>query len=213
MIRVLLVTEIELIANVIAALLNDEPDIEVAGSVTSIEAALGQAATSDVILVSPRLPDDGALRLTRAIAETYPATKVLALGLTESKTRVLQYVEAGADGYVARDDSVEDLLQRIRAAHRDHAVVSPEVAAALMSRVTRYAQLFSEVEAGQHDTAGLTPREREILELIGEGLTNQQIGERLVIEVGTVKNHVHNILTKLDVGNREDAAAFLAFLD
>jgi two-component system response regulator DevR len=213
MIRVLLVTEIELIANVIAALLNDEPDIEVAGSVTSVEAALGQAATSDVILVSPRLPDDGALRLTRAIAETYPATKVLALGLTESKTRVLQYVEAGADGYVARDDSVEDLLQRIRAAHRDHAVVSPEVAAALMSRVTRYAQLFSEVEAGQHDTAGLTPREREILELIGEGLTNQQIGERLVIEVGTVKNHVHNILTKLDVGNREDAAAFLAFLD
>jgi DNA-binding NarL/FixJ family response regulator len=166
-----------------------------------------------VILVSPRLPEDGALELTTTIAERYPSVKVLAFGLAESKPRVLEYVEAGADGYVARDDSVEDLLRRIRAAHRDKAVVAPEIAAALMSRVSKYAQLFSEVQSGLHEDADLTPREREILELIGEGLTNQEISDRLVIEVGTVKNHVHSILQKLDVSSREDAAAYLAFIE
>jgi DNA-binding NarL/FixJ family response regulator len=79
--------------------------------------------------------------------------------------------------------------------------------------VTRYAQLFLEIETGVHDSANLTPREREILDLIAQGLTNQQIADRLVIEVGTVKNHVHSILQKLDVSSREDAAAYLAFLD
>jgi DNA-binding NarL/FixJ family response regulator len=171
------------------------------------------AAASDVVLISPRLPGNGALELTGHIAKAYPDVKILALGLTESRAWVLEYVEAGADGYVARDDSVDDLLKRIRAAARDRAVVSPDIAAALMSRVSRYAQLFDEVEAGMHEDASLTPREQEILQLIGEGLTNQEIADQLVIEVGTVKNHVHSILQKLGVTSREDAAAYLVFLD
>lgn len=213
MIRVLLATEIQLIGNVIATLLDDESDIEVVGCVTSVDAALAQAAECDVVLVSPKLPGDGALELTATIAEQHPSVKVLALGLAESKARVLQYVEAGADGYVTKDDSVEDFLRRIRAAYRDKAVIAPEIAAALMSRVSKYAQLFAEVQSGLHEGADLTPREGEILGLIGEGLTNQEIADRLVIEVGTVKNHVHSILQKLDVSSREDAAAYLAFIE
>lgn len=213
MIRLLLVTQIELIGNVVAAMLEDESDMEVVGTVTSVEEALAMAAESDVILVSPRLPEDGALELTTTIAERYPSVKVLVFGLAESKARVLAYVEAGADGYVSRDDSVEDLLRHIRFAHKDRALVSPAVAAALMSRVTKYALLLSEVDSGLYDDADLTPREREILELIGAGLTNKEIADRLVIEVGTVKNHVHSVLQKLDVSSREDAAAYLAFIE
>jgi DNA-binding NarL/FixJ family response regulator len=213
MIRVLLVTETQLIGNVIAAVLEDESDVEVVGCVTSIDDALANAAESDVVLASPRLPGGGALELTTTLVETYPSIKVVALGLTESKAKVLQYVEAGADGYVAKDDSVEDLVARIRAAHNDCAVVPPQIAAALMARVTKYAQLFSEVESGLHQEAALTPREQEVLELIGRGLTNQEIADRLVIQVGTVKNHVHNILQKLDVSSRDDAAAYLAFIE
>jgi DNA-binding NarL/FixJ family response regulator len=213
MIRLLLVTQIELIGNVVAAMLEDESDMEVVGCATSVEEALAKAAESDVILVSPRLPGDGALDLTTTIAERFPSVKVLAFGLAETKPRVLEYVEAGADGYVARGDSVEDLLRRIRAAHRDKAVVTPEIAAALMSRISKYAQLYSEVQSGLYEDAGLTPRECEVLELIGEGLTNQGIADRLVIELGTVKNHVHSILQKLDVSSREDAAAYLAFIE
>jgi two-component system nitrate/nitrite response regulator NarL len=212
MIRVLLVNEIRLMSNVIGSVLEDEPDIEVVGGVTSLDEALLLVPESDVILVSTHLPEDGALKLTSAIAETHPSVKVLVLGLTETKEQVLQYVEAGADGYVLKDDSVDDLLSRIRAAQSGEALVSPNIAAALMSRVGELAQLFADVESGLNEAADLTPREREILELIGQGLTNQEIADRLVIEVGTVKNHVHSILQKLDVSSRQDAASYLALI-
>jgi len=94
----------------------------------------------------------------------------------------------------------------------DKVFVSPKIAAAMMERLSDLAQMFSDVENSVTDDAGLTPRELEVLELIGEGLTNQQISERLVIEVGTVKNHVHSILEKLNVGSRGEAAAYLAFI-
>lgn len=212
MIRVLLVNEISLMCNVIASVLEDEPDIEIVGRATSVDEALDRIAECDIVLVSTRLPDNGALELINAIAETEASVKVVALGLTESKEQVLRYVEAGADGYVLKDNSVDALLKHIRTIHRGRALVSPEIAGALMSRVTEWAQLFEDIEAGVAETADLTPREREILDLIGQGLTNQEIADRLVIEVGTVKNHVHNILQKLDVSSRSDAAAYLAVL-
>jgi len=211
-IRVLLVNEMRLVSNVIASVLEDEPDIKVVGRAASVDEALALATESDVVLVSTRLPHSGALKLTSAIAEADPSVKVLVLGLGESKERVLRYVEAGADGYVLKNDSVDDLLRHIRAAQRGKALVSPKIAAALMSRVTELAQLFAEIESGLSESADLTPREREILELIGQGLTNQQIADRLIIEVGTVKNHVHSILQKLDVSSREDAASYLALI-
>ena len=213
MIRVLLVNEIRLMSNVIGSVLGDEPDLEVVGGVTSLDEALLLVPESDVALVSTHLPEDGALKLTSVIAEVHPSVKVLVLGLTETKEQVLQYVEAGADGYVLKDDSVDDLLSRIRAAQSGEALVSPNIAAALMSRVGELAQLFADVESGLSEAADLTPREREILELIGQGLTNREIADHLVIEVGTVKNHVHSILQKLDVGNRQDAAAYLALIE
>lgn len=212
MIRVLLVNEMRLISNVIASVLEDEPDIEVVGRAASVDEALALATESDVVLVSTRLPDNGALKLTSAIAEADPSVKVLVMGLGESKGRVLRYIEAGADGYVLKNDSVNDLLEHIRAAQKGKALVSPKIAAALMTRVTELAQLFADIESGINEAIDLTPREREILELIGQGLTNQEIADHLVIEVGTVKNHVHSILQKLDVSNRQDAASYLALI-
>jgi RNA polymerase sigma factor (sigma-70 family) len=211
-IRVFLVNEMRLISNVIASVLEDEPDIEVVGRAASVDEALALATESDVVLVSTRLPDNGALKLTSAVAEADPSVKVLVMGLGESKGRVLRYVEAGADGYVLKNDSVDDLLEHIRAAQKGKALVSPKIAAALMTRVTELAQLFADIESGINEAIDLTPREREILELIGQGLTNQEIADRLVIEVGTVKNHVHSILQKLDVSSRQDAASYLALI-
>jgi DNA-binding NarL/FixJ family response regulator len=202
----------ELVCNVIASVLEDEPDIGIVGRATSVEQALAQVPEADVALVSTRLPDNGALRITETVVEENPAVKVVVLGLRESEKEVLRYVEAGADGYVLRDNSIEKLLDNIRAAADEEALVSPDIAYALMSRVYELAQLFSDVEAGISDPVDLTPREQEVLELVGEGLTNQQIADRLYIEVGTVKNHVHSILQKLDVSSREDAAAYLALI-
>lgn len=213
-INILLVNEIRLMGNVIAAALEDEPDIHVVDSVTNIDEALKivEEKAVDVALISTRLPDQGALKLTRAITELAPATKVLALGLAEEKKRVLRYVEAGAAGYVLKDDSLDDMIETIRAAEEGEVFVSPKIAAAMMERLSDLAQMFSDVENSVTDEADLTPRELEVLELISEGLTNQQISEKLVIEVGTVKNHVHSILEKLNVNTRGEAAAYLAFI-
>lgn len=213
-IKLLLVNETHLMGNVIAAALEDEPDIRVIACVTSPEEALQTVRDRDVdvALVSTRLPEQGSLKLTSAIIEANPSTKVLALGLTEEKQRVLRYVEAGATGYVLKDDSFEDLIETVRAARDGKVFVSPQIAAALMERLSNLARLFSDVENSVTDPTGLTSRELEVLELIGRGRTNQQIAEELVIELGTVKNHVHNILDKLNVSSRGEAAAYLAVI-
>jgi two-component system nitrate/nitrite response regulator NarL len=213
-IYLLLVNESGLIGNVISAALEDEPDLKVVASVTNTEEALKvvQEQTIDVALVSTRLPGQGALSLTSAITQLAPSTKVLALGLTEEKKHVLRYVEAGATGYVLRDHSLEDLIETVRAAQDGKVFVSPQIAAAMMERLSNLARMFSDIENNVSDTTSLTGRELEVLELIGKGFTNQQIAEKLVIEIGTVKNHVHNILEKLNVRTRNEAAAYLAFI-
>ncbi|MDX1377384.1 MAG: response regulator transcription factor [Anaerolineales bacterium] len=214
-INVLLVNEIRLIGNIIIAALEDEPDINVIDCVTSPEEAIKvvQENEVDAVLVSTRLANQGALKLTSAIAEMEPTTKVLALGLSEEKKHVLRYVEAGAAGYVLKDDSLDDLVNTVRSVQHGKMPVSPKIATAMMERLSSLAQIFSDIENSTADTAGLTSRETEVLELIGQGLTNQQIAEHLVIEIGTVKNHVHNILEKLNVSSRGEAAAYLAFID
>lgn len=215
MIRVLLVNETQLMCNVISTVLEDEPDIHVVACCTSVQEATLRAEVEDVdiMLVSTRLPDNGALKLTQSIIEKDPDIKVLALGLNERKEHVLQFVEAGAVGYIRNDDSVDDLLEAIRAAQKDQAQVSPAIAVALMERVTELTDMLSQVEQGiSQDYEELTPRELEVLNLIAQGFSNQEIADELIIEVGTVKNHVHNILNKLDVSNRQDAAMYLGLM-
>lgn len=213
-INLLLVNESGLIGNVISAALEDEPDIRVVASVSSAEEALRvvREQTIDVALVSTRLPQLGALKLTSDITEVAPSTKVLALGLTEEKKQVLRYVEAGATGYILKDQSLEDLVETVRAAQDGKVFVSPQIAAAIMERLSTLARMFSDVENNITDTTSLTAREMEVLELLGKGFTNQQIAEKLVVEIGTVKNHVHSILEKLNVKTRNEAAAYLAFI-
>lgn len=214
MIHVLLVNEIRLMCNVLTAALDDESDIKVVGCATSVDEAIEILSREDVdiVLVSTRLPDRGALRLTETITNDQPTTDVLVLGVTEKKERVLQYVEAGAVGYILKDDSVQDMVEAIKAAQQGKALVSPHIAGALMERVSELAQMFADLETGVVESAGLTPRELEVLELLGQNMTNQEIAEQLVIEVGTVKNHVHNILNKLNVNTRSEAATYLALI-
>jgi DNA-binding NarL/FixJ family response regulator len=214
MIRVLLVNEIRLMCNVLTAALDGEPDIQVVGCATSVDEALDKIQISevDIVLTSTRLPDKGALRLVENMTTTDPSTDVLILGVTEKKERILQFVEAGASGYVTKDSSIDDLVEVIRATHKGKALISPKITAALMERLSEYAQMFADLETGVIEEAGLTPRELDVLELLGKNLTNQEIAEKLVIEVGTVKNHVHSILSKLNVNTRDEAATYLALI-
>jgi DNA-binding NarL/FixJ family response regulator len=130
--------------------------------------------------------------------------------LPNIKDVILQYIEAGIAGYVLRDDSVDQLLHAVRAVYRGEAVVSPDIAAALMTRI---AQLSNVCQGTTWSESGvfleLTPRERQVLVLVQQGLSNQEIAASLTIELGTVKNHIHNILRKLNVRSRHDAVAYL----
>ena len=215
MIRVIVVHQAKLIANVIASVLSEEPDIHVVSTAVTVEEALGTLTRSNcnMVLAAANLPNGGALTLTEAIAASHPDTNVLIIGVPKSESVILQYVMAGAAGYVLKDVPVERLLDNVRAAHQDEALISPAIAAALMNQVAELAQISAQYTLDPHAVADLTSREREVLILIGDELTNQEIAERLFIEVGTVKNHVHKILKKLDVNSREEAASYLSLLD
>jgi DNA-binding NarL/FixJ family response regulator len=209
LIRVLLANEIPLIGNVLAAVLEDEYDIDVVASVDSMEEAVSEAPGCDVVLVSTSLGEQGALQTTRTLTERLPHVRVLVVGLTESRNDILPYIQAGAVGYVLKEDSVEELVRRIRAAAQERALISPEMAVVLMERVAELAQMLPEVPTGSDGHSHLTPRQYEILQLIGQGLSNQEIADELTIEVGTVKNHVHTILQKLQVKSRNEALMHL----
>lgn len=215
MIRVIIVHQTKLIGNIIASVLTEQPDIHVVATAVSGEEALNTVGLSNtnMILAAATLPDQGALTLTSAVAEKYPDIKVLIIGVPKSKNIILQYVMAGAAGYVLQDVPVERMLDNVRAAYQDEALISPKIAAALITQIAELAQISSQYELDPELVASLTPRERDVLNLIGGGLSNFEIAERLVIEVGTVKNHVHNILKKLDVSSREEAASYLQLLD
>jgi DNA-binding NarL/FixJ family response regulator len=213
-ISILLVHEVALICNLISAALDGEDDLKILGCATNVEEALKiiDREAIDIILASTRLPENGALRLTEALRSMHPAIDVVVLGISDNKDRVLQFIEAGAAGYVFKDSSVDDLINTIRAVYAGQPKISPQIASAMMERISQLAQLFSSLDHGITETAELTSREMEVLTLLGKGLTNQEIADQLVIEVGTVKNHVHNILNKLDVSSREKAAAYLALI-
>ena len=216
LIHVLPIIEVRLIANIFADVLNAEPDIMVVACCTNREDGLKliQKQHVDVALVSVGLPDQSALELIRAILDISPTTKVLALGLSEEADDVLKYIEAGAAGYILKDSSLEDLVETLRSTQRGEAQISPKVAGAMIERLSSLAKMFSTVENenGITDGIGLTPREQEVLQCIGKGCTNQEIATLLLVEIGTVKNHVHNILEKLNVSNRNEAASYLTFL-
>ncbi len=206
MIRILLVSQFLFICDALSSVLEGEPDMEVIGSAVSVREALELVSKADLVLVNVQMPNNDAFKLIQAIVGAKLPSKIIVLGLTETKEHVLQYLQAGASGYVLKDDSVDDLVLRIRDVHAGQTQVSPTIASALISRLYEYSLLLSQVKNGIGQNSTLTAREQEILRLVGQGLTNQEIADQLVIEVGTVKNHVHNIMQKLDVNTRQEAA-------
>jgi DNA-binding NarL/FixJ family response regulator len=139
------------------------------------------------------------------VLETYPGIRVMMLGLSEVTAEILDWIEAGAAGYMTHRHSIVDLIAAIDGVVRDELSCPPQLVAALMRRVTVLAAQRRQEWAGDL----LSPREIEVVTLIDRGLSNKQIAAQLFITLATVKNHVHNILDKLDVRARGEAAAYL----
>lgn len=142
MIRVFIVDEVHLICDLLAIVLKDKPDIEVVGWATPVDEALPQLSDCHILLATTTLPNDGAYELTLGVAKNNLPPKVLIIGLTESKKANLRYIEAGAAGYIQRQDSVDRLLANIRAVYNDQVVVSLDLVAALMARLAQLASSY-----------------------------------------------------------------------
>lgn len=206
--RVVIISSIRLYRDGLAEVLAQQGGISVAGTLGHPPVGLdGLAETRpDVVLVDLGTPEG--LAIMRRVAQNHPAVRVVALGLPETESDVVACAEAGAAGYVPREATLEDLVRVIRAAERGEIQCSPRVAAGLFRRLARWAQ-SEPAGTPELPATRLTRREYEVAGLIEQGLSNKEIASRLGIELATVKNHVHNLLEKLRVHRRGEAAARL----
>jgi DNA-binding NarL/FixJ family response regulator len=215
MIRLTIIHEVPLIADLIASVLKNESNIKIVGCARNADEALKWLRTRpcDVCLANMTLPDDGVWKLTKATTDGLISAKILVTGLVRSRVAIVKCLEAGATGYILADEPLPELVKRVTAVYEDKFIIPPEIAAALMSRIAELKRTMNEFNDARafclpEPHKPLTQREREVLGLIAQGCSNQEIARSLVIEVGTVKNHVHNILSKLDAPSREHAVLF-----
>lgn len=208
-IRILIIHRSRLIREGFAFVLDHQESMSVIGSVAGVGEVVGdlEQVRPAVILLDLCLPDRGGLRDAQWIREVLPGAKILMTGLSESESDVLACFEAGAAGYLPQEASLEELLNSIQAVAAGEVLCSPKVTALLVSRIAE-ASRERELRRVQ-GLPNLTRRELEIIALIEEGLSNKEIAVRLEIEIPTVKTHIHNILEKLQLDGRREAAQYV----
>ncbi len=197
--RVLIVDDHAMVRSGLSAFLSVSEDLELVGEADSGNQALRMVAehSPDVVLMDLVMPGMDGVATTRAIRERFPAVRVIALTSFPEDKLVQEVLEAGALSYLLKNVSADELGRAIRAAKSGQPTLAPEAAQALISRVTA-------PKLPGHD---LSPREREVLALMVQGLNNPDIAERLVVGRSTVKFHVSSILGKLGVQSRTEAVA------
>jgi DNA-binding NarL/FixJ family response regulator len=200
-IRVLIADDHPLFRDGLRALVERSPDLELAGEATSgaeaVELAAGSAPT--VILMDLRMPEMTGIEATRSILERDPAAAILIITMSEDDESLFAAMRAGARGYIPKDADSQELLQAIRAAAVGEVIFGASIANRMM------AFFASGRGRGPDPFPDLTEREHEILELIAAGRSNGEIAQRLTISSKTVRNHVANVLNKLQVASRSQA--------
>jgi two-component system, NarL family, nitrate/nitrite response regulator NarL len=201
-ILVYIVAPVRIYREGLARALDGQTELRVLGCAATAAEALGQIEDlgPDVVLVDTSAP--GGAAAARSIADSTAATKIVAVAAPEDDHTVIASAEAGVSAFVAREGTFDDILVAAQAVLCGETSCSPRVAAALLRRIADRAR-----ERPYSEFAPLTSRERQVVSLIDEGLSNKEIAAQLCIELSTVKNHVHNLLEKLGARGRAEAAA------
>jgi DNA-binding NarL/FixJ family response regulator len=205
-IRILLVDDQTMFRSGMRVLLSSQPDFEIVGEAADGEEGLAKAAAlkPDVVLMDLRMPVLDGAAATRRLRAAQPACRVIVLTTFDEDAAIFDGLRAGAIGYLLKDAPTEKLYEAIRAAARGESFLQPSVAARVVAEFTR---LSEQAPAwSQALPEPLSPRELEILRLLANGSTNREIALQLVLAEGTVKNHITNILTKMNVPDRTSAA-------
>jgi DNA-binding NarL/FixJ family response regulator len=203
---VFLLDDHEIVRRGVRELLESQPDIEIVGEAGTAEEAYGRipATTPDVALLDLRLPDGDGIEVCREIRSRHPEIECVILTSFADDEAVYAAILAGAAGYLLKQVRGSDIVDAVRRAARGESLLDPAVTRRVLDRMRRREE--------SDELAELTNQERRILELIGEGLTNRQIGERIHLAEKTVKNYVSNLLAKMGMSRRTEAAAYAARL-
>jgi DNA-binding NarL/FixJ family response regulator len=200
-IRILLVDDHEIVRRGIADLIGTQDDMEVAGEAGSVTEALARApqVNADVAILDVRMPDGNGIELCRELRSQLPDLNCLMLTSYADDEALVDAILAGASGFVLKQVLGSDLINAVRTVGTGGSLLDPKTTAALMNRIRRERE-------EQDPLHTLTEQERAVFDLIGEGLTNRQIGERLYLAEKTVKNYVSHVLNKLGMQRRTQAA-------
>lgn len=200
-VRILIVDDHEIVREGIKALLSLFPDMEIvaeaADGAEAVEKA--EAVNPEVVLMDLVMPGMDGIEATRKILERHPSTRILALTSFSADDKIFPALRAGAIGYLLKDTDPQDLVRSIRQAHRGESSIDPGVARKVL-------QGLCPARDGPGEPEPLTDREAEVLGLVARGLSNQEIADKLFVSPATVRTHVSNILAKLHMHNRVQAA-------
>jgi DNA-binding NarL/FixJ family response regulator len=207
-IRVLIVDDHALFRRGLEMVLEQEPDIEVVGEASDGAEALTKAvdATPDIVLLDVRMPKRGGIDACTSIKDAVPSTKIIMLTISDEEADLYDAIKAGAMGYLLKEISIEEVASAIRAVHGGQSLISPSMASKLL---TEFASMIKRGDERQQVPAPrLTDREMEVLRLVAKGMNNRDIAKELFISENTVKNHIRNILEKLQLHSRMEAVVY-----
>ena len=205
--RVVLVDDHEVVRNGIKSLLEETPGMSVVGEAGTVKDAIARVewARPDVVIMDIRLPDGSGIEATREIRARLPNTQVLMLTTFADDEALFASIMAGAAGYVLKQIKGADLVRAVQTVGSGQSLLDPAVTKGVLDRLRKGKNLLKDERL-----ARLSAQEERILEMIAEGKTNREIGEKLHLAEKTVKNYVTSILSKLEVARRAEAAAYLA---
>ncbi len=207
--RVLIADDHELFRRGLRMVLDDEPDIEVVAEAGDGRDAVERARehVPDVVVLDVRMPTVSGIDAARLIRGDQPGTRILMLTISDEEDDLFEAVKAGANGYLLKEISIDEIADAVRSIHAGQSLITPSMASKLL---TEFAELVRKEEpVPQHVPAPrLTPREMEVLQELAKGLSNRDIAQSLSIAENTVKNHVRNILEKLHLHSRMQAVLY-----
>jgi len=206
-IRTMIVDDHALFRRGLEMVLEEEQDIELVGQASDGAEAVEKAAESlpDVVLMDIRMPRSSGIEACRAMKEAAPSAKIVILTISDEEEDLFEAIRAGASGYLLKDIPLDEVADAVRAVHGGQSLINPSMAGKLLTEFATLAKRDDEERVQEVPAPRLTEREMQVLKLIARGMNNRDIAKELFISENTVKNHVRNILEKLQIHSRMEA--------